>query len=290
MRLLTVFTVFLFTFFNQNAFADDKIPVFVSILPQAFFVEQIGGERVQVDVLVLPGQSPATYAPTPKQMAKLSHARAFFRIGVAFENGFMPKIKNSMNNLLIVDTREGIKLAALENHQHENHGDSHHDNELDPHIWLDPMLVKQQGAIIRDTLISLDPAGEELYRKNFIAFSAKLDQLDKKLRQALLPVKGKTFFVFHPAFGYFAKAYGLKQVAVETGGKKPGGRHLARLIESAQEKKVKVLFVQPQFSQKSAGTIARAIDGVVVAIDPLAKDYFSNMEKIAREVQSGIAR
>ena len=190
-----------------------------------------------------------------------------------------------MDDLLIVDTRVGIHLESLEDHQH---GNSHHDNELDPHIWLDPMLVKKQGEIIRNTLIKLDPAGEDIYRKNFLAFSADLDQLDEKLRQALLPVKGKTFFVFHPAFGYLARAYGLKQVAVETGGKKPSGRHLARLIESARAKDVKVLFVQPQFSQKSAETIAQAIDGVVVAIDPLAKDYFSNMEKIAREVRLGI--
>lgn len=284
--LLPILIAFFLTVFHHTALATEKIPVFVSILPQAFFVEQIGGERVTVDVLVLPGQSPATYAPTPKQMAKLARAKVFFRTGVAFENGFMPKIQNSMDNLLIVDFREGLDLETMESHQHADI--HHHDNELDPHIWLDPMLVKQQAVIIRDTLTRLDPAGKILYHKNFVTFSKELDRLHAKLSQALIPVKGKTFFVFHPAFGYFAKAYGLKQVAVETGGKKPSGRHLARLIESARAKDVRVIFVQPQFSRKSAETIARAIDGMVVAIDPVAKDYFSNMEKIAREVGLGL--
>ena len=288
MKSLFLLIVLYCTVFNSTALATEKIPVFVSILPQAFFVEQIGGQRVTVDVLVLPGQSPATYTPTPKQMAKLAQAKVFFRIGVAFENVFMPKIANSMDTLPIVDTRQGINLQSMEYHQHRD--EHHHENDLDPHIWLDPMLVKLQGKIIRDTLAGLDPAGKVLYHKNFETFSKELDRLHDTLSQTLSTVKGKTFFVFHPAFGYFAKAYGLKQVAVETGGKKPSGRHLSRLIESARNKKVKVLFVQQQFSRKSAETIAEAIDGVVVAIDPLAKDYFNNMEKIAREIRSGMSR
>ncbi|MBU0909070.1 MAG: zinc ABC transporter substrate-binding protein [Proteobacteria bacterium] len=264
-----------------------KIPVLVSILPQAFFVEKIGGDRVEVEVLVQSGQSPHTYAPTPRQMARLAEARVYFRIGVAFENTFIPKIENSLPNLVIVDTRQGIALEKITGHEEDDHHDP--GEELDPHIWLDPLLVKQQAKIIKDTLIQLDPGGQSLYEQNFTAFCADLDALHARLSKALAPLRGKSFFVFHPAFGYFAKAYGLKQIAVETGGNSPSARHLASLIESAKKNGVKVLFVQPQFSRKSAETVARAINGVVVALDPLARDYFANMTGIAQALEKALA-
>jgi zinc transport system substrate-binding protein len=263
-----------------------KIQIFVSILPQALFVEKIGGNRVEAEVLVQPGQSPHTYAPTPRQMTRLAEARVYFRIGVAFENAFIPKIKNSLPHLLIVDTRQGIELEKITGHEEEDHHG--HGEELDPHIWLDPLLVKKQAKIIKDTLVQLDPAGQSLYEKNFTVFCAELDSLNAKLTKALAPLRGKSFFVFHPAFGYFAKAYGLNQIAVETGGNSPSARHLAELIESAKKNGVRVLFVQPQFSQKSAETVARAINGVVVALDPLARDYFTNMTGIAQALEKAL--
>lgn len=266
-----------------------KIPVFVSILPQAFFVDKIGGDRVVVDVLVQPGQSPHTYAPTPRQMGRLAEARVYFRIGVAFENGLIPKLQSTMPELLIVDTRQGITLEKMTAHEEEEEAGHSHEEELDTHIWLDPLLVKKQAAIIKDALVQLDPDGRSLYEKNLVAFCTELDALHARLSTALAPLQGKSFFVFHPAFGYFAKAYGLNQIAVETGGNAPSARHLAALIESAREKGVRVLFVQPQFSQKSAETVARAIDGVVVALDPLARDYFTNMTGIAVALEKALA-
>ncbi|MBU4261871.1 MAG: zinc ABC transporter substrate-binding protein [Proteobacteria bacterium] len=288
-RIITFCLTFVFSLslhlLAAQASTLKKIPVFVSILPQAFFVEKIGGDRVEVEVLVQPGQNPHTYAPTPRQMTRLAEARVYFRIGVVFENAFIPKIKNSLPHLLIVDTRQGIELEKMTGHE-EDHRD--HGEELDPHIWLDPLLVKKQAKIIKDTLVQLDPAGQSLYEKNFTAFSADLDALHARLTKALAPLRGKSFFVFHPAFGYFAKAYGLKQIAVETGGNSPSARHLAGLIESAQKNGVRVLFVQPQFSQKSAETVARAINGAVVALDPLARDYFTNMTSIAQALEKAL--
>jgi len=272
---------------TAQADTQQKIPVFVSILPQAFFVEKIGGDRVEVDVLVQPGQSPHIYAPTPRQMGRLAEARVYFRIGVAFENAFIPKLENSMPGVPIVDTRQGIDLEKMTGHDGED--DQDHGEELDPHIWLDPLLVKKQAEIIKNTLAQLDPDGQPLYEKNFAAFITDLDALHARLTKAMAPLHGKSFFVFHPAFGYFAKAYGLKQIAVQTGGNAPSARHLASLIELAKKNGVRVLFVQPQFSQKSAETVARAINGVVVALDPLAKDYFTNMTGIAEALEKALA-
>lgn len=304
--------------------AEEKVVVFTSIVPQEYFVERIGGERVAVQALVKPGQSPHTYEPTPRQMAALSSAKLYFRIGVTFENAFLPKIKQTMRGLRIVDTRKGITLRSMKaHHQHdeehkgegehreeehaeEDHDEQGHDAEheehdedqdgldheggTDPHTWLNPRLVKVQARTITDALTQADPAGKAVYAKNLAAFLKDLDALDGKLTKALAPVKGKTFLVFHPSWGYFADAYGLEQEPVEIEGKDPSARQLARIIEQAKEEGVRVIFVQPQFSQRSAKRIADAIDGAVLPIDPLARDYLANMEAVARTVSAALGK
>ncbi len=266
------------------------IPVFVSIQPQAYFVERIGGKRVSVDVLVLPGKNPATYAPTPGQMTKLSKARLFFRIGVLFENVLVPKIENNIKQLKIIDTSKGIKLRKMKENpfldqKKEETDDHRHDaGGFDPHIWLDPMIVKKQAKTILDALISFDPDGKSEYLTNHHIFARELDTLHEKIERALAPFKGGKIFVFHPAFGYFADAYGLTQVAVEIEGKAPKGKDLSRFIKNARQERVRVIFVQPQFDQNAAGKIAGAINGVVIPLDPLARDYIKNLEKIAETI------
>ena len=270
------------------------IPVFVSIQPQAYFVERIGGRRVSVDVLVLPGKNPATYAPAPGQMTKLSKARLFFRIGVLFENVLIPKIEKNIEQLKIIDTRKGIKLRRMkknpfhsdeksefDDHDHQNGADG-----FDPHIWLDPMMVKKQAETIRDALILFDPAGKTEYGSNYIQFSSELDALHEKIGRILAPFKGGKIFVFHPAFGYFTDAYGLIQVPVEIEGKTPKGKDLSRFIKNAKRDNVRVIFVQPQFDQNAARKIAGAINGVIITLDPLSIGYIKNLEKIAEKTAS----
>ena len=265
----------------------DRINVFVSILPQKYFVERVGGDRVEVDVLVLPGQSPATYSPPPQQLTRLARAQVYFRIGVPFEKSLIPKIESAMKDLLIVDTRDGIPLRKIEgDHHHEEH--NHHEGGMDPHIWLSPVLVKMQAEIIYETLLTIDPESKDEYKGNYDSFVKDLDELHERIKTALAPIKGRMLFVFHPSFGYFADAYGLRQVAVETGGKEPSARQVVRLIEMAKKEKVEVIFVQPQFSRKSAQTVAREINGAVVPLDPLAEDYLGNLEDIAIKVEEAL--
>ena len=270
----------------------DRITVFTSILPQEYFVERVGGDRVQVQALVTPGRSPATYEPTPRQMAALSEAKVFFRIGVPFENGLVPKIEGIAKGLQIVDTREGITLREMTAHHH--HGDEHlegcDDGGADPHIWLSPRLVKVQARTIADALIDVDPAGTATYETNLAVFLDELDTLDAHLVEALAPVTGKTFMVFHPAWGYFADTYGLEQTPIEIEGKDPSGQQLARVIEMAKDEGVLVIFVQPQFSTGSAERVAEAIDGAVVPIDPLARDYVANLERVAKAVHKALQK
>lgn len=275
---------------------SNKLRVFTSILPQEYFVKRIGGDRVEVQALVKPGSSPATYEPSPRQMAALSEANLFFRIGVPFERVVLPKIKNNMKNLRVVDTREGVSLRKMNSHSHgagdneENKQAAHpHDKDgADPHIWLNPRFVIIQARTIADALIQADPKGKAAYEKNLAAFVKALDGLDAKLKKTFAPFKGKAFMVFHPAWGYFADAYGLKQEPIEIEGKDPSSKQLARIVETARAQDIHIIFVQPQFSRRLAKRVAESIGGKVVAIDPLARDLISNLENAAAKVSDAM--
>ncbi len=294
----TVLATLLWLLF-PDARAGSLVNVQVSILPQKYFVERIGKERVNVDVLVKPGKSPEIYSPSPDQIKKLMSADVYFRIGIDFENGIIPKL-GSASGLKIVDTREGITLRDMEEHHHDKDGHSSHDSDhekekketghtgKDPHIWVDPENVKIQAGTIKKTLSALDPAGADVYRANYDQFIKDLDDLDLRLKAALKNLKDENLFVFHPAFGYFTDRYGLNQIAVETMGKAPKGKELTHIIKLAKKEKVRVIFVQPQFDQSTAQKIASAINGVVLSIDPLMYDYIAGMENMAKTIADAL--
>lgn len=276
-----------------------SLNVFVSIPPQAYFVERIGGPHVTVGVLVGPGQSPHSFEPSPKQLAMLAKARVFFAVGWPFEKRLLEKVTATSPNLRIIDTRQGVPLRYLtpeEAHADEEPArpgekDADHDHaagEADPHIWLSPRLAKTQAATICRGLSDADPAHRADYEKSLKALQDDLDKVDQRLAKALEPVKGKAFLTFHPAFGYFADAYGLKQVPVEVGGKEPSARQLAQLIARARDTGARVIFVQPQFSARSAEAVAQAIGGAVVPMDAMAKDYLTNLDDMAAKVRSAV--
>ena len=279
LSLILILAIPLVAFANLSI--KTPVSVFVSIPPQAYFVERIGGDRVTVDTLILSGKNPTTYSPSVEQMQKFSRARIFFRIGIPIENGLIPKINNMGKDLLIIDTRNGIKMRRMEGRFHQAGKGG-----VDIHIWLSPKLVKQQAKTIYDALVRIDPAGNKEYTLGFNSFIADLDALDKKIESAFAPIRGKSFFVFHPAFGYFADAYGLKQIAVEVEGKTPRGKDLSMFIKRAIKEKARVIFVQPQFDKTAAQKIADAINGAVISIDPLAKDYLHNLEKMAEIISN----
>ncbi len=263
------------------AAADTPITVSVAIPPQAFVVERIGGERVKVNVLLPSGKSPATYKPSPNQMMTLSRSRLYFQIGLPFEKRLVAKMKNGMS-VEIVDIRAGIKLVPMGDHRHGS-------SEPDPHIWMDPKLVIIQATTIRDVLIQADPDGRSEYERGYRSLTADLTALDHKLKSILQPLQGRTIYVFHPSYGYFCRAYGLVQKAVETGGKQPSPKHLGALIRAARKDKVKVIFVQPQFARRSAEAVAKAIGGAVIPLDPLAKEYIVNLEQMAEKIRRALS-
>jgi len=260
-----------------------KIRVFVSILPQAYFLERVGGERVDVSVLVGPGYSPATYELRPKQMAQLAKTQLYFRIGVPFEDVWMTRISRANPHMRVIDTRRDIELRSMKAPHHKGAEHHHYGTSglKDPHIWLSLRLVKIQAQNISRALISEDPAHKAYYEDNLRTFKHDLDKLDAEISEIVRVSKRRRFMVFHPAWGYFAHDYGLEQIPVEVEGKEPSAKALAGLIMRARQDGIKVIFVQAQFSTKNAETVARAIGGRIVQIDPLTKDYLKNMRQVA---------
>jgi zinc transport system substrate-binding protein len=269
------------------ALAGGKVRAFVSILPQKYFVERIGGGLVDVGVLVLPGANPHMYEPSPRQMTALTEAQVYFTIGVNLEDVWLPKLADANRKMLVVRTQEGVEKVPMAAHGHGDHKASHADHAgegrehgiLDPHIWLDPVRVK---TIARNTcagLIRVDPVHRAAYEANLAAFLKDLDGLNASIAQTLaaIPAAKRTFMVFHPSWGYFARRYGLTQVAIEAGGSEPSPRRLAEIIEHGRELGVTVVFVQPQFSRRSADVIASELKARVVPLDPLAENWEDNL-------------
>lgn len=260
------------------------LKVFVSILPQKYFVERIGGENVDVSVLVGPGQSPTTYEPLPKQMAALAETTLYFRIGVPFESAWIDRIQGLNPKLKIVDTREGISLRAIDRTRVAEPS-TRKDEVLDPHIWLDPLLVKMQAETIYNELAGLDPENGELYKNNLEGFQLELDQLHWELGETLGGLLSKKVMVFHPAWGYLFDRYGLEQLPIEHEGKEPGPKALAELTELAQKEGIQVIFLEAQKPTETALAVANAVGAELVVLDPLAEDYFANLRLIADTIQ-----
>lgn len=279
----------------ENREDQEPLSVFVSVLPQQYFLERIAGERAEVTVLVPAGSPPATYDPTPRQVAAIGEADLWFRIGVPFENSFAPEIRANLPDLPIVDTRQGIDLRTLEEHSHgdesHDHADEHdheHSGTVDPHIWLGTEEVVTQAGTIRDTLIDMDPEHADAYREGYQDFTADIAELRSELDEILEPLRGDSFFVYHPSFGYFLEPFGIDQIAIETGGGEPTPQQLQRLIERGQEEDIQVVFVQPEFSQTAAQRVAEALDAEVIEVNPLAPDWLANMRRLARRIEEGL--
>ena len=274
-----------------RAGCNAPLPIFVSIPPAQYLVEKIGGAHVEVQVLVGAGRTPHTFEPTPRQIVALSRAKAFFTIGLPFESQIATKILGVDTGLIVRPIDAGIRKRVMEHgqgHQHLELDDDIEQEGFDPHIWLAPALVKQLAGNICDALCDMAPDTAEEFRENLAAFEKEIDATDEDIREILEPYHGRRIVTFHPAFGYFCDAYGLKQVAVELAGKSPTPKQQVALIEQAKVDAMRVIFVQPQFDTQFALTIASAIGGKVVPLDSLEKDILANLRSMAERMAEAL--
>lgn len=268
--------------------ADKPFTVAVSIAPQADIVKQVGGDRVAVTILLPAGQSPELYDPSPRLMALLSEMDVYFTIGLPFETNLVRLFPKGDASHKVVDVDANLPRRSMQSHDAVTH-ESHGHETLDPHTWLDPIRVKAHATVVCRTLCDLDPGGCAAYNANLNRVLQKLDSLDRDIHAQLDSLADRRVYVFHPAYGYFTDRYNLKQIAIEMEGKEPSARQLAELLDRSKKENITALFVQPQFSRKTAATIADALGCQIVTLDPLAEDYFSNLGEMAHKIAATLS-
>ena len=288
-KLLTITLLLL----GSTLFA--KINAIVSIAPEASFVHTIGGDKVEVEVMVKPGNSPHTYEPKASQMRLISEADIYFAIGVEFERAWLPRFKAQNNDMEIIDVTTGInKLPMSAEHHHESEHenqkskDKNHNEEgehLDPHVWLAPSNVKIIAKNIYNALNVKDPKNSTVYKVGYQKLLKEIEATDREIKAILSSVKaGTKFMVFHPSWGYFAKEYNLVQIPIEVEGKEPKPKQLAKLIQEAKAQQIEAIFTAPEFSDAIAKEIARELGVPVVKISPLAENWSENLIKLAKAI------
>ena len=270
---------------------EAALTVTVSVLPQKYFVERIGGDLVRVNVMVEPGDDPHSYEPKPDQMRALSESVAYFSIGVEFEDVWLDKIAAANDHMLMVNTIANIQRVEMVAHEDEA-GEAHDSEEveLDPHVWTSPELVKTMSQTIYETLVELDPSHETEYSANLQLFMQDIDALQTQIKESLTGLKSNKFMVFHPSWGYFAQEFGLEQISIEVGGQEPSAQELAGLIDQAKADNIQVVFAQPEFNTKSAEVIANEIGGKVLLISPLEPDWLANMRTVAQAFAEALGK
>ena len=274
--------IILFILFSTYIFSN--INAVVSIVPEQTFLKAIGGETVNITLMVQAGDSPHTYEPKPSQMLSVAKADLYLAIDVEFEQVWLPKFENLNSKMVVADVAKGVKKIAM---SHENEAHAVHDAHegKDPHIWTSPANVKTIAQNIYKALVKVDKDNEYYYHHNLDAFLKQVEKTDMQIKEILSTLKGShTFMVFHPSWGYFAKAYGLKQIAVEVEGKSPKPRELVQLMKEAKEENITAIFTQPEFSDASAKILAKELHIPVIKVSPLAANWSENLINIAKAI------
>lgn len=266
--------IYLASLQQEQSESSDKIGVVVTVPPQAEFVNKVGGDKVEVMLMVPPGADPHTYEPLPKQLKQVSNARIYYEVGsgMEFELVWLDKIQSINPQLVMVNSSQGIQFIP-------NTAENEPGN--DPHVWVSPKNAQIMVQNIYNSLVQTDPANQDYYAKNRDQYLQELDELDKNITESLKGKENTKILVYHPAWGYFSRDYHLQQIAIESGGKEPTPQEMASLIDLAKKENIRVIFVEPQYSPKNAEVIAQQIGGQVVVVDDLAQNYLENMKKVA---------
>ena len=283
----------------------DPIKVAVSILPQETFLKAIAGELVEVVVMIPPGNSPANYQPSPKQMVDFNDSQVYFHIDVAAEVNIIDAISNDSMRLVDLAAVSDAAYPAryfeednyLEAHDHDHDHDEgaegaqahdHSHEGRDPHIWLSPRRVVVMVEEMVQVLSEIDPVNSNVYESNGQAYIETLQALDKKIIDAFSGYENPTFLIYHPAYGYFADDYGLNMIAIESEGKAATIKDLEKVIDYALENNIKAIFYQEEFDSNQAEIVANEINGVTIKVSPLSKDYINSLNEMVEKLKDNL--
>jgi zinc transport system substrate-binding protein len=262
----------------------EKISLFASVPPLQYLAAQVGGEAVTVESIVPPGQNPVNYDPTPKQLQRFADADIYIRSGIPFEQAWMPRLDALNPGMLIVDARDNLPVTSAAEHMH-----SAVTQDLDPHVWTSPLNAIAISRNILQVLVKLAPQYEQQFRLNQQQLQQRLEKLHHSIEEQLKPFAGATFLVFHPAWGYFAKTYGLQQEAIEYQGKEPGPKQLVNVIEISRQQQIEFLLVQQQFSGNTAKIVADELGVELIRTNPLAYDLGGSLQQMTAAIVGSLS-
>lgn len=262
---------------------NKKTIISVSILPQKYFIEKLAGDNVDINVLIPPGASPATYEPTLTQLTKLVQSNVYMKIGyIGFELSWMDRILSVNPDMKIIDLSSGIETILQEsNTQEKHHGHAH--GGVDPHIWMSAVNAKIIAENIYQELILLLPHKKDSLKIRYMKLEEELDSLHLLLSNGLKELNQRSFLIYHPALTYFARDYGLYQYALEIEGKTPSPAHLKKIIDLGREKNINSIFIQTQFDRRNAEILAAEINAEIIPFDPLDEEWDKQMLYIAKQ-------
>lgn len=286
--LVLIIAVLLFSGCKKISSGSEKLSVTVSIPPQAYIVKRIAGEKVDVNVMLPPSASPATYEPGPEKIIGVGKSKFYFTIGLPFERTFIGRLKAEFKELSFIKMHEGIKLRSFKDHGHHGHDHDGHDHQKDPHVWLDPVNLMKMAENTFKVLIKADPDNNEKYLANYLKFKEELGKIHDEFYDMFSDSARRYFIIYHPSWGYFADRFNLEQVPVEVEGKTPSAAQMAKLIGLIKSSYVKSIFIQKQFPTSVMESIAKASKAQVKVLDPMEEDVVNNLKKASKEIQRGL--
>lgn len=252
-----------------------KPVVIASIAPVEYLAKAVGGDKIEVQSLAKGDVH--SYEPKPNDMKAVAKARIFIAAGLEFEEAWIPRFKTSAKNLVVV--KSDAKIAKLKEERGEQaEHDEKHEAHADPHVWLNPMLAITMARNISDALIDMDKANKDFYLENFQKLMNDLLAFDESAKESLAGLKNRKFVVYHPAWGYFATHYDLEQISIERSGKEPKIDEMASTLKMIKDENIKVIFADPNRSQKSAQILASQTGAKVELLDPLGYNLLENLK------------
>lgn len=271
--LFLLFTIMMLIGCEKEKSKSTKPIIAVTIVPQKTLVEIVGGDAVEVVVMVPPASSPANHEPHPMDIQKLHDASIYFCIGVSTE---------ATNIHPLIDDIAGLRIVEMQEEVAEIYPEiSLESGSRDPHIWLSPKRVMVMLDLIAEHLSKLMPDQATQFIKNAQAYRKELEILDERLNEILVGVQGQSFIVFHPAFGYLAYDYGLVMLSLERDGKPATAKQLQSMVDVAKKEEIRAVFYQEEISSRQADSFAEEIGGQTFKLAPLSPNYLENMEKMA---------
>jgi zinc transport system substrate-binding protein len=275
---------------------SSKLRVVASIGPLADVSESIGGEHIDVTVLIPPGASPHTFEPTPEQFRRFSRAKLFVMVGAGLEFWAEKLVSAATDDSITIlrasDDADPIGLSDREHGEHESHEDRN------PHVWLDPTVMMDFAERIASALVALDPENAESYRSNAVAYRTALDSLDAEIRATVEGFRVKEYVAFHPAWAYFARRYGLREVGIieASPGRDPSPKDLKAIVDAVKRFDIRAVFAEPQLNPTAAEVIAEEAGVRVLLLDPLGdpdlpeRDTYLELMRYNLRVLSGAMR